>query len=110
MHIWEYNNYPGYIETQKLLRKDVVSRNWTDFSHMAANDSALQRYQAFLRQLAPMLRSRQNQMLLEFAFWQGSTQPAPSAEESIYELRSYLLKPGKLLEWETEWYGSSNEF
>ncbi|KND04086.1 uncharacterized protein SPPG_01528 [Spizellomyces punctatus DAOM BR117] len=81
VHIWEYNNYPGYIETQALLKKDV-------------------RYQAFLRQLAPMLRSRQNQMLLEFAFWQGSS---PEIHDGIYELRSYLLKPGRLLEWETEW-------
>ncbi|KAI9105309.1 hypothetical protein DFS34DRAFT_655376 [Phlyctochytrium arcticum] len=84
VHIWEYDNYPGYTETQKRLAKD--------------------RYQAFLRQLAPMLRSRQNQMLLEFAFWNQAQDAQPAIiHDGIYELRSYLLKPGRLLEWETEW-------
>ncbi|KAI9015188.1 hypothetical protein BC832DRAFT_547657 [Gaertneriomyces semiglobifer] len=81
VHIWEYNNYPGYIATQKMLKQDA-------------------QYQTFLKELAPMLRSRQNQMLLEFSFWQGGP---PAAPDGIYELRSYLLKPGCLLEWETEW-------
>ncbi|KAJ3288678.1 hypothetical protein HK104_008034 [Borealophlyctis nickersoniae] len=82
VHLWEYNNYPGYHETQDMLRKDV-------------------QFESFERQLRPMLRSRSNQMLLEFAFWQGSP---PTVHNGIYELRSYLLKPGRLLEWETEWY------
>ncbi|KAI8922049.1 hypothetical protein DFJ77DRAFT_445106 [Powellomyces hirtus] len=81
VHLWEYDDYPSYIKSQELLRKDV-------------------RYQAFLRRLAPMLRSRKNSMLLEFAFCQGSP---PPLDQSIYELRSYMLKPGRLLEWETEW-------
>ncbi|KAJ3048956.1 hypothetical protein HK097_010045 [Rhizophlyctis rosea] len=81
VHIWEYNNYPGYIDTSNRLRED-------------------QSYKEFERKLRPMLRSRSNQMLLEFAFWQGSP---PAVHDGIYELRSYLLKPGKMLEWETEW-------
>lgn len=81
IHIWEYNNYPGYTETMQLLKADP-------------------QFLAFQRKLAPMLRSRSNQMLLEFSFWDGS---APAIPGGIYELRSYTLKPGRLLEWEQEW-------
>ncbi len=62
-------------------------------------------YAQFQRQLRPMLRSRENQIMLEFAFWEG-VQPEPNG---VYELRSYLLKPGRMLEWETEWYISPLE-
>ncbi|KAJ3035539.1 hypothetical protein HDV00_003693 [Rhizophlyctis rosea] len=81
VHIWEYNNYPGYIETSNLLRVDPA---WKEFE----------------KKLRPMLRSRSNQMMLEFAFWQGAP---PAVHDGVYELRSYLLKPGKMMEWETEW-------
>eukprot|EP00842_Homolaphlyctis_polyrhiza_P006047 jgi/Hompol1/6443/HPOL_001708-RA len=81
IHIWEYNHYPGYIDTKALLAKDPV-------------------YAQFSRQLRPMLRSRENQIMLEFAFWKSS---APMTTNGIYELRSYLLQPGKMLEWEHQW-------
>ncbi|KAJ3224564.1 hypothetical protein HK099_008245 [Clydaea vesicula] len=81
VHIWEYNNYPGYISTHDLLKKD-------------------EKYQQFLKELRPMLRSRSNQMLLEFSFWDSKISQKPNG---IYELRTYVLKPGMLLEWEHEW-------
>jgi hypothetical protein len=64
-------------------------------------------YQKFQKQLRPMLRSRENQMLLEFAFWNAAE---PVETNGIYELRTYLLKPGKMMEWETEWYNSMTTF
>ncbi|KAJ3194610.1 hypothetical protein HK101_002309 [Irineochytrium annulatum] len=70
LHIWEYNKYKGYDETYSMLEKDEV-------------------YQNFIKKLRPMLRSRESQMMLEFAFWQGSS---PSYEDGIYELRTYHLK------------------
>ncbi|KAJ1555381.1 Nipsnap [Cladochytrium tenue] len=81
VHIWQYNNYPGYHETNELLAKDEI-------------------YQRFMRDLRPMLRSRENHMMQEFDFWVGSE---PSTRGSIYELRSYVLKPGRLMEWKNEW-------
>ena len=44
--------------------------------------------------------SRTNQLNQEFAFM--PTQP-PHAEGGIFELRTYLLQPGTLLEWENSW-------
>ncbi|KAI9202855.1 NIPSNAP-domain-containing protein [Polychytrium aggregatum] len=81
VHVWEYNHYPGYTETKALLAQDLAHRE-------------------FEKKLRPMLRQRKNQIMLEFAFWAGSP---PAAHGGVYELRTYQLKPGRLLEWETEW-------
>lgn len=54
----------------------------------------------FEKTIRSMLRSRDSQIVLEFAFWNASI---PHEQDIIYELRTYLLKPGKLLEWEQGW-------
>ncbi|RIA91975.1 hypothetical protein C1645_766242 [Glomus cerebriforme] len=82
-HIWEYQGYTGYHETLNRLKND-------------------QHYQRFDKELRPMLQNRHNQICLEFAFW--ATSP-PTVHGGIYELRTYELKTGKLLEWETHWKG-----
>ncbi|KAJ3401798.1 hypothetical protein HDV05_000265, partial [Chytridiales sp. JEL 0842] len=81
VHIWEYNHYPGYEDTTSMLKTDPT-------------------YQKFLKKMRPMLRERQNQMMLEFDFWMNS---GPAIHNGIYELRTYQLKPGRMLEWATEW-------
>jgi hypothetical protein len=45
--------------------------------------------------------SRTSQLNQEFAFM--PTKP-PHAEGGIFELRTYALQPGTLLEWESAWY------
>lgn len=81
VHIWEYNKYMGYEDAIEALRKN-------------------EEYKKFLTKIKPMLRSRQSQIVLEFAFWNATI---PYDNNSIYELRSYLLKPGRMLEWEQGW-------
>lgn len=44
--------------------------------------------------------SRSNSLMQEFSFW--PTTP-PRELGGIFELRSYILHPGKLLEWEQHW-------
>lgn len=51
--------------------------------------------------LAPYLRSRSTQLNQEFAFL--PTAP-PHTEGGIFEMRTYQLNPGTLLEWEGAWY------
>ncbi|KAI9488100.1 hypothetical protein BDB00DRAFT_66798 [Zychaea mexicana] len=80
VHIWEYKGYPGHRNTMARLAEDP--------------------YNAFLKQLRPLLISRENNVMLEFSFWKTSP---PMETNGIYELRHYQLKPGRLLEWETEW-------
>ncbi|KAH7032298.1 hypothetical protein BKA57DRAFT_218426 [Linnemannia elongata] len=81
VHIWEFEGYLGHTQEMDRLRKDPT-------------------YQKFLKDLRPMLISRDNQICLEFAFWKSRP---PVALGGIYEMRTYLLKPGNLLEWETNW-------
>jgi hypothetical protein len=80
IHILEYENYAGYDKSTQTIRNS---------EHMAA-------YKAML----PFLNGRSSQLNQEFAFL--PTAP-PHAEGGIFELRSYQLKPGTLLEWESAW-------
>jgi len=43
---------------------------------------------------------RINAVLLSFSFWDA---PAPRPPKHIYELRSYILKPGTMIEWGSHW-------
>ncbi|XP_028270716.1 protein NipSnap homolog 1-like [Parambassis ranga] len=47
-----------------------------------------------------MLISRRNQLLLEFSFW---NEPHPRQGPNIYEMRTYYLKPGTMIEWGNHW-------
>ncbi|KAJ1967241.1 hypothetical protein IWQ62_001980 [Dispira parvispora] len=80
-HIWEYKGYPEYSELVAQMRHNPV-------------------YQDFQRCCQKLLVSRNNHIMLEFAFWPTSP---PVTTNGIYELRSYRLKPGHLLEWESNW-------
>ncbi|KAJ3369350.1 hypothetical protein HDU91_007318 [Kappamyces sp. JEL0680] len=81
VHIWEYSNYGAIDQTVEAI----------------AGHDEYKRFQALLK---PMLRSRNNQIILEFAFWNASI---PYDANAIYELRSYHLKPGRMLQWEQAW-------
>ncbi|CAO3653836.1 unnamed protein product [Mucor fragilis] len=81
VHIWEYKGYPGHKHTSERLESNP--------EHIA-----------FMEKLGPLLISRENGIMLEFDFWQTSP---PKVTNGIFELRKYVLKPGRLLEWEMSW-------
>ncbi|TFK30944.1 NIPSNAP-domain-containing protein [Coprinopsis marcescibilis] len=81
LHILEYENYAGYDKTTQLIRE---SKDYTEA------------YKTML----PFVNSRSSQLNQEFGFF--PTAP-PHAQGGLFELRSYQLKPGTLLEWETTW-------
>ncbi|KAJ1950625.1 hypothetical protein EC988_004322, partial [Linderina pennispora] len=81
VHIWEYQGYPALTQAYKELKTDET-------------------YGELQRQLAQLLVKRRSQVMLEFQFW--PTHP-PVEKGGVYELRSYTLKPGTLLEWEQNW-------
>lgn len=56
----------------------------------------LEAYKAML----PYLNSRSTQLNQEFAFFPSAP---PHAQGGVFELRTYQLKPGTLLEWEHAW-------
>ncbi|PWN46696.1 NIPSNAP-domain-containing protein [Violaceomyces palustris] len=80
-HIWEYDGYAGFDQAHLALSKDP----------------AFQKFQSSIRQL---LSDRSNWLTQEFSFWPSSP---PRTTNGLYELRTYHLKPGHLLEWEQHW-------
>ncbi|EGO04629.1 hypothetical protein SERLA73DRAFT_173886 [Serpula lacrymans var. lacrymans S7.3] len=80
VHILEYENYAGYDKTTALIKKTHHANAY--------------------RELLPSVTSRTSQLTQEFAFFPTSP---PHAQGGIFELRTYQLKPGTLLEWENAW-------
>lgn len=81
VHIWEYQKYAGYHESRYSIT------HHPDFAEL---DNKLKR----------MIKSKDILLMQEFSFW--PTTP-PRQLGGVFELRSYTLHPGNLLEWETHW-------
>ncbi|XP_074536347.1 protein NipSnap homolog 2 [Halichoeres trimaculatus] len=82
VHLWRYRGgYPALTEVMSKLKKN-------------------QDFTAYRKERGKMLMSRRNQLLLEFSFW---NEPVPREGPNIYELRSYQLRPGTMIEWGNYW-------
>ncbi|TNM89339.1 hypothetical protein fugu_003573 [Takifugu bimaculatus] len=82
VHLWRYRGgYPALTDCLVKLKNN-------------------KEYMEFRKERAKMLISRRNQLLLEFSFW---NEPLPRPGPNIYELRSYHLKPGTMIEWGNHW-------
>ncbi|PHH69991.1 hypothetical protein CDD80_6325 [Ophiocordyceps camponoti-rufipedis] len=81
VHIWEYQKYAGYHESRYSI---------THHPDFIALDTKLK----------SMIKAKHVSLMQEFSFW--PTTP-PRELGGIFELRSYTLHPGNLLEWETHW-------
>ncbi|CAM1506317.1 Fc.00g059580.m01.CDS01 [Cosmosporella sp. VM-42] len=81
VHIWEYQKYEGYHESR---------HNICHHPEFAEFDSKLK----------GLINSKNISLMQEFSFW--PTTP-PRQLGGVFELRSYTLHPGNLLEWETHW-------
>lgn len=82
IHIWEYKGgYPVLNTATKTYRQDK------DFIEFRKNRNK-------------MLRARKNQILLNFSFW---PELGPRQGNNLYEMRSYTLKAGTMIEWANNW-------
>jgi len=81
VHIWEYRGYEGYHQSLHNIQSHA------DFPAFDAN-------------LKGLISAKNTSLMQEFSFW--PTTP-PRQLGGIFELRSYTLHPGNLLEWETHW-------
>nr|CAB3264335.1 protein NipSnap homolog 1 [Phallusia mammillata] len=82
VHLWRYKDgFPSVRETNSFLGKE----DW---------------YKTMRKDRSKMLNSRSNELLYEFSFW---NEVVPREGPNIYELRTYHLKPGTLLEWANNW-------
>uniref|UniRef100_A0A8D3CRH2 Nipsnap homolog 2 n=1 Tax=Scophthalmus maximus TaxID=52904 RepID=A0A8D3CRH2_SCOMX len=82
VHLWRYRGgYPALTEVMNKLRQN-------------------KEFTAYRKERGKMLLSRRNQLLLEFSFWK---EPVLLEGPNIYELRSYQLRPGTMIEWGNYW-------
>ncbi|KAJ5220057.1 Dimeric alpha-beta barrel [Penicillium chermesinum] len=81
VHIWEYQRYAGYHESLH-------------------NISIQPEFQDFDRKLKSLIKSKKTSLMQEFSFWPTSP---PRRLGGLFELRSYTLHPGNLMEWENHW-------
>jgi hypothetical protein len=81
VHIWEYQKYEGYHESRHSI---THSPEFNDFN----------------QKLSGLINSKNISLMQEFSFWPTT---APRQLGGVFELRSYTLHPGNLLEWETHW-------
>ncbi|KAE8254954.1 hypothetical protein A4X13_0g3214 [Tilletia indica] len=81
-HIWEYDGYEGYDQCDSAYHESDIQRELYD-------------------KVRPFLRGRSSWLSQEFSFW--PTSPPHDTNGGIYELRTYHLKPGHLLEWAQHW-------
>ncbi|KAM0264159.1 hypothetical protein ACHAQJ_000905 [Trichoderma viride] len=81
VHIWEYQRYEGYHESRHSISHHPL---FADFN----------------KKLSKLINSKKISLMQEFSFW--PTTP-PRQLGGVFELRSYTLHPGNLLEWETHW-------
>ncbi|KAH9829521.1 protein NipSnap homolog-like protein 1 [Teratosphaeria destructans] len=81
VHIWEYQRYSGYHASLHSIQ------HHPEFAE-------------FDRRLKQLVHSKKTSLMQEFRFWPTSP---PRKLGGVFELRSYTLHPGNLLEWETHW-------
>jgi len=81
VHIWEYQRYEGYHQSLHNIQSHP------DFA-------------AFDAKLKSLITSKRSSLMQEFSFWPTTS---PRQLGGLFELRSYTLHPGNLLEWETHW-------
>jgi len=87
IHIWKYIG--GYSKVDSVLK-----------AHKENDDS-----RKLLKERLECLRVRQTQFILPFSYWPAL---APRSGGNIYEIRSYILKPGTMIEWGNNWARAIN--
>jgi len=82
VNLWVYKD--GYRGVNQSMRYCLENKELKEFN----------------AQKSMWLRSRSNQLCQEFSYW---GEPVVREEPHIYELRTYALKPGTLIEWGNKW-------
>lgn len=82
VHLYRYKNYLEFSLEFEKLRDNQYNKEWH-------------------KQTGQLVNKRSNHLCLSFTFW---GEPQLRDTTHIYEMRSYALKPGTLIEWGNNWY------
>ncbi|KAG8236927.1 hypothetical protein J437_LFUL014972 [Ladona fulva] len=91
--------------------QDQTLHLWKYTGGFAAVDSARKQllqdkeFVALQKERGALLRSRHLQYLLAFSYWPPVE---PRQGSNLYEIRSYILKPGTMIEWGNNWARAIN--
>lgn len=87
LHLWRYNYGYGSVDCAQIeLSKD-------------------KEYQQLFKESGKYVRSRYLQYLLAFSYWPN---PIKRDDSNIYEIRSYRLNAGGMIEWGNNWAKAIN--
>ncbi|XP_018329123.1 protein NipSnap [Agrilus planipennis] len=87
LHLWKYTG--GFHAIDSVM--DVLNQS--------------KEYQKLFSEQAQYIRSRHLQYILQFSYWPEIRFRSP---KHIYEIRSYTLKPGTMIEWGNNWARAIN--
>lgn len=87
LHLWRYTG--GFATIDSAKKKLAQDKDFV----------------ALQKERGKLLRSRHLQYLLAFSYWPLIE---PRAGSNIYEMRSYNLKPGTMIEWGNNWARAIN--
>ncbi|XP_064387086.1 protein NipSnap homolog 2-like [Halichondria panicea] len=82
-HLWKYEDYASVSKAKQMLNED---KHWNEY----------------LKTRAKMLDRRSSQVILPFAFW-APADHSTMTPKGLYEMRTYTLRPGTLIEWGQAW-------
>jgi len=125
-YLKNYNNMVQWVRSQDNLKKSVnLVGSWT--VNVGDQDQALhlwkfkggfqtidvfntltdtnEDYQKLREEEGKLVRARHLQYLLQFSYW---PKIEPRSSKNIYEIRSYALKPGTMIEWGNNWARAIN--
>ena len=101
----------GTVFKRDIVFKRDVARALSDATLKVAIDrttvtaerkraAALADFPEFDAKLKKLIHTKKTSLMQEFRFWPTSP---PRQLGGVFELRTYTLHPGNLLEWETHW-------
>lgn len=117
VHLWRYTGgFEKIDRAYELFRNNEVSNRFGVFVLLCINLNLMKKlkfihyfliqdYVKLQNERGQLLRSRHLQYMLAFSYWPQITARDPT---HIYEMRSYRLKPGTMIEWANNWARAIN--
>lgn len=82
-HIWKYESYQAMQSVHDTLKED---KHWNEYA----------------KSRGKMIDRRSSQVILPFTFWEP-VDPKTTSPKGLFEMRTYTLIPGTLIEWGQAW-------
>jgi hypothetical protein len=96
VHLWQYRDGYKSIDENNL---SVAPNDQTE-DNSGSTGFDFEVYQKYKEDTRHMILSQRSEILMQFGFWDS---PRERTEKHVYDLRTYHLKPGSMIEWANHW-------